>query len=85
MSKPSPGEIEFSRGGIKKNIRNDGRKNLDVREIWLKSKTLYQANGSCTLEIPDSSIKIYVGIKVKFAKRKNPQSYFVIQIKGKKL
>ena len=64
MYYPSSGEKICILNGIKSNIRVDGRSLYDIRELWISLKTLHQANGSCTLQTPDSSIKIYCGIKV---------------------
>lgn len=64
MYYPSPGEKVCILNGVKNNVRVDGRSHFDIRELWISLKTLLQANGSCTLQVPDSSIKIYCGIKV---------------------
>lgn len=64
MYYPSSGEKVCILNGIKNNLRVDGRLLNDIRETWISLSTLKQANGSCTLNLTDSNIIIYCGIKV---------------------
>lgn len=68
MYYPSSGEKTCIINGIKNNLRVDGRSLNDIRENWIALSTLKQANGSSTLQISDSNIIIYCGIKVFFIK-----------------
>lgn len=68
MYYPSSGEKTCIINGIKNNLRVDGRSLNDIRENWIALSTLKQANGSSTLQISDSHIIIYCGIKVFFGK-----------------
>lgn len=65
MNIPSPGQLSFIRSAIKNNTRIDGRGLFDIRELFLSLGDLKQANGSSLLLIPDTTTKIYCGIKVK--------------------
>jgi len=64
MDRISEAERQYIRDGIKLKVRNDGRGNTDIRDIWLQMGTLNQANGSCTIYDPDTQVKIHIGIKV---------------------
>ena len=64
MNKISDAEKTYIRDGFKAKIRNDGRANNNLKDIWMQLRTLNQANGSCTVFDPDTSAKINVGIKV---------------------
>lgn len=66
MNQISVAEKNYIRDGFKLKVRSDGRANTDVREIWLQTGTLKQANGSCTLYDPDASSTVHIGIKVIF-------------------
>jgi len=68
MLRVSTAERNYIREGFKLKIRNDGRSNNDVREVWMENGTLNQANGSCTILDPDSSATIHIGIKVTIRK-----------------
>ncbi|CAD8067702.1 unnamed protein product [Paramecium primaurelia] len=57
----STGQIEFIKGGIAVNIRSDGRKNNEVREVKLLKSHLICTSGSCKYE---GEITIYTGIKL---------------------
>lgn len=63
MNIPSPGEISLIRSSIKNNLRIDGRENLDLRQLYISIGDLKQANGSSSLQISNSQIKIYCGLK----------------------
>lgn len=60
----SEGERDFIKSGILEGIRLDGRLNLDPREYHLEMSPYKNTNGSCVIEIPDSSVKIISAIKV---------------------
>jgi exosome complex RNA-binding protein Rrp42 (RNase PH superfamily) len=70
MNLPSPGQVSFIRSAIKNNLRIDGRGLFDIREFFVSLGDLKQANGSSVILIPDTTIKIYCGIKVKQNKTK---------------
>jgi len=66
MNKISEGEKNFVNYGIKLNIRADGRKTNQSRNLFVEEGNLPQANGSFLVSLPDQAVKIFVGIKVFF-------------------
>lgn len=60
----SLGQIEYIRGGILVNIRNDGRKNNEQRNVKINRSHLICTSGSCKY---DGEIIIYTGIKIELS------------------
>ena len=61
MNSLSPYEIKFIKEGIKTNVRTDGRKNNQFREITCEKEVIDQANGSVRLKL--GRTEVVVGIK----------------------
>ena len=60
----SLGQIEFIKGGIQVNIRNDGRKNNEQRNVKINKSHLICTSGSCKYE---GEVMIYTGIKIELS------------------
>ena len=67
----SSAEILYIQEGIKLGIRSDGRSNNDIRELFMDTGNLKQANGSSKVYLSDSGTSILVGIKVNTNSIKN--------------
>lgn len=72
----------FISEGFKQNIRGDGRKNNELREIIVKRGELRQANGSSFVSLFDRSVNIYTGIKIELGETKNDEGKILLKIES---
>ncbi|XP_059316511.1 uncharacterized protein LOC132067329 [Lycium ferocissimum] len=66
----SVGEKNFIKGGIAQDLRNDGRKRLTYRPIYVETGVIPQANGSTRVKFGAidviASVKAELGMRVRF-------------------
>jgi exosome complex component RRP42 len=58
----SPAEASFISSGIQEDLRCDGRKRIQFRDVVLETGILVNASGSCRLKLDGT--EILVGVKV---------------------